>query len=165
MNEQSFEYRTGQTQPQKSSRGLIAVLLICVIFLSGLVSLLSLMNIRLLNKLRQAGTETPLSFAQGDLTPIEPEGDSITLGGITVQELPDLYRQIEDLPKGLYVVDAPENGPVAPGDILIGFNRSAVGSLSALNALQETCKAGQRIEMTFFRQGEDYFTHTITFGK
>jgi hypothetical protein len=165
MNEQSFEYRTGQTQPQKSSRGLIAVLLICVIFLSGLVSVLSLMNIRLLNKLRQAGTQTPLSFAEGDLTPIEPEGDSITLGGITLQELPDLYRQIEDLPQGLYVVDAPENGPVAPGDILIGFNRSAVGSLSVLNALQETCQAGQRIDMTFFRQGEDYFTHTITFGK
>jgi hypothetical protein len=165
MNEQSFEYRTGQTQPQKSSRGLIAVLLICVIFLCGLVSVLSLMNIRLLNKLRQAGTQTPLSFAEGDLTPIEPEGDSITLGGITLQELPDLYRQIEDLPQGLYVVDAPENGPVAPGDILIGFNRSAVGSLSVLNALQETCKAGQRIDMTFFRQGEDYFTHTITFGK
>ena len=165
MNEQSFEYRTGQTQPQKSSRGLIALLLICVIFLCGLVSVLSLMNIRLLNKLQQAGTETPLSFAQGDLTPIEPEGDSLTLDGITVQELPDLYRQIEELPKGLYVVDAPENGPVAPGDILIGFNRSAVGSLSVLNALLETCKAGQRIEMTFFRQGEDYFTHTITFGK
>ena len=165
MNEQSFEYRTGQTQPQKSSRGLIALLLICVIFLCGLVSVLSLMNIRLLNKLQQVGTETPLSFAQGDLTPIEPEGDSLTLDGITVQELPDLYRQIEDLPKGLYVVDAPENGPVAPGDILIGFNRSAVGSLSVLNALLETCKAGQRIEMTFFRQGEDYFTHTITFGK
>lgn len=165
MNEQSFEYRTGQTQPQKSSRGLIAVLLICVIFLCGLVSVLSLMNIRLLNKLRQVGTETPLSFAEGDLTPIAPEGDSLTLDGITVQELPDLYRQIEELPKGLYVVDAPENGPVAPGDILIGFNRSAVGSLSVLNALLETCKTGQRIEMTFFRQGEDYFTHTITFGK
>ena len=87
MNEQSFEYRTGQTQPQKSSRGLIALLLICVIFLCGLVSVLSLMNIRLLNKLQQAGTETPLSFAQGDLTPIEPEGDSLTLDGITVQEI------------------------------------------------------------------------------
>ena len=165
MNEQSFEYRTGQTQPQKSSRGLIAVLLICVIFLCGLVSVLSLMNIRLLNKLQQVGTETPLSFAQGDLTPIEPEGDSLTLGGITVQELPDLYRQIEDLPKGLYVVDAPENGPVAPGDILISFDRSVVGSLSVLNTLQNTCKTGQRIELMFYRQDADYFTHTITFGK
>jgi hypothetical protein len=165
MNEQSFEYRTGQTQPRKSSRGLIAFLLICVIFLCGVVSVLSMMNIHLLNKLQQVGTGTPLSFAEGDLTPVAPEGDSLSVGGITVQELPDLYRQIEDLPKGLYVVDAPENGPVAPGDILISFNRSAVGSLSVLNALQETCKAGQRIEMTFFRQDADCFTHTITFGK
>ena len=165
MNEQSFEYRTGQTQPRKSSRGLIAFLLICVIFLCGVVSVLGMMNIHLLNKLQQVGTETPLSFAEGDLTPVAPEGDSLTLGGITVQELPDLYRQIEDLPKGLYVVDAPHNGPVAPGDILISFNRSVVGSLSVLNALQNTCKAGQRIELMFSRQDADYFTHTITFGK
>lgn len=164
MNEQSFEYRTGQTQPRKSSRGLIAFLLICVIFLCGVVSVLGMMNIKLLHMLRD-DKETPLSFAAGDITPIEPEGDSLTLGGITVQELPDLYRQIEDLPKGLYVVDAPHNGPVAPGDILISFNRSVVGSLSVLNALQNTCKAGQRIELMFYRQDADYFTHTISFGK
>lgn len=164
MNEQSFEYRTGQTQPEKSSRGLIALLLICVIFLCGVVSVLGLMNIKLLNMLRE-DEEKPLSFAQGDITPVEPQGNSLTLGGITVQELPDLYRQIEDLPQGLYVVDAAEGSPVAPGDILIGFDRSAVGSLAVLNALQDGCKAGQQIELTFYRQEADYFTHTITFGK
>lgn len=164
MNEQSFEYRTGQTQPGKSSRGLIAFLLICVIFLCGVVSMLGMMNIKLLSMLQDDG-ETPLSFATGDITPAEPEGNSLTLGGITVQEMPAMYQQIEDLPAGLYVVDAPENGPVVPGDILIGFDRSAVGSLAVLNALQNTCKAGQRVELTFFRQDADYFTHTITFGK
>ena len=163
MDKHNYEYRTGQTQPQKSSRGLIAVLLICVIFLCGLVSVLSLMNIRLLSKLQQGGPETPLSLAEGDLTPIEPEGNSLTVGGITVQELPDLYRQIEGLPKGLYVVDAPENGPVIPGDILIGFGNSVVGSLAVLNALQDTCQTGQRVELMFYRQDADYFTHTITF--
>lgn len=165
MNEQYHEYRTGQTTPQKSSRGLIAFLLICVIFLCGVVSVLSLMNIQLFRQLQQADTQSPLSFAEGDLTPIEPEGNSLTVGGITVQELPELYRQVNDLPAGLYVVDAPDSGPVAPGDVLIGFDRSAVGSLAVLNALQETCKEGQKIEMTFYRQDADYFTHTITFGK
>ena len=158
------EYRTGRTQPRKNRNGLIAFLLILVIFLCGVVSMLGLMNVRLLNML-QDRKETPLSFAQGDLVPVEPEGDFLTVGGITVQEMPAMYSDVYDLPAGLYVVSAPEDSPVAPGDVMIGFGNSAVGSLSVLNALQENCKAGQRIEMTFFRQGEDYFTHTITFGK
>lgn len=167
MDEQNFtnEYRTGQTQPRKNRSGLIAFLLICIILLCGLVSLLSLMNIQLLSLLRQDRVKAPVSFAQGDITPIEPEGDSLTMDGITVQEMPAMYPEIYDLPKGLYVVDAPEGSPVLPGDVLIGFNRSAVGSLAVLNALQNTCQAGQKVELTFYRQVGDYFTHTITFGK
>ncbi len=45
-------YRTGTTKPPKSHSGLIAFLLIAVIVLCGVVSVLSLMNIRLF---RQAG--------------------------------------------------------------------------------------------------------------
>ena len=40
-------YRTGSTRPPKSYGGVIAVLLILVIFLSGVVTILSVMNIRL----------------------------------------------------------------------------------------------------------------------
>ena len=166
MDERNYtnEYRTGRTEPTKHHRGIIAFLLICVIFLCGIVSALGLLNIHLFRQL-QKENQPPLSFAQGDLIPVAPEGDSLTVGGITVQEMPAMYSDVYDLPKGLYVVDAPENGPVLPGDVLVGFDRSAVGSLAVLNALQETCKAGQKIDMTFFRQDADYFTHTITFGK
>lgn len=162
MDEQAYEYRTGRTHPRKNRNGLIAFLLICVIFLCGVVSVLGMMNIRLFRKLQETNTHTPLSFAQGDITPVQPEGDCLTVGGITVQEMPDMYPEMYDLPKGLYVVDAPENGPVLPGDVLVGFDRSAVGSLAVLNALQEACKAGQKIDMTFYRQDADYFTHTVT---
>ena len=162
MDEQAYEYRTGRTEPAKHHRGIIAFLLICVIFLCGVVSVLGMMNIRLFRKLQKANTHTPLSFAQGDITPVQPEGDYLTVGGITVQEMPEMYSDVYDLPKGLYVVDAPENGPILPGDVLVGFDRSAVGSLAVLNALQDACKAGQKIDMTFFRQNADYFTHTVT---
>lgn len=164
MDEQYYEYRTGRTHPPKNRKGLIAFLLICVIFLSGVVSLLGLMNIHLIGLLRQK-EQAPLSFAQGDLTPVPPEGDSLTVGGITVQEMPAMYPEIYNLPAGLYVVDAPENGKVIPGDVLVGFGNSAVGSLAALNALQDSCQAGQQIALMFYRQDADYFTHTITFGK
>ena len=164
MDEHYYEYRTGHTHPKKSRNGPVAFLLICVIFLGGIVSVLSMMNIHLFRQLQQQ-EKSPLSFAEGDLTPVEPEGDSLTVGGITVQGMPAMYPQLYDLPAGLYVVDAPENSPVVPGDVLIGFGNSVVGSLAVLNALQDTCKTGQRVELMFYRQDGDFFTHTITFGK
>ena len=162
MNEHNYEYRTGRTQPRKNRNGLIAVLLICIIFLCGLVSMLSLMNIRLLSQLNEAGEETPVSFAQGDITPVEPEGETLTVAQITVQEMPDMYQQIYELPAGLYVIDAPAGGPVSPGDVLVGFDRSAVGSLAELNTLLLTRKAGETISLSLYRQDADYFTHTVT---
>ncbi len=161
MNERPFEYRTGHTRPQKNHRGIIAFLLICVIFLCGVVSLLGLLNIRLF---RQAGEgENSLSFAQGDLSPVAPEGDSLTVGGIVLQEMPAMYSQIYQLPAGLYVISAPTGGPVSPGDVLVGFNRSAVGSLAELNALLSVCKAGERVTLSLYRQEDTYFHHTVTF--
>lgn len=165
MDEQRYtnEYRTGRTHPRKNRNGMIAFLLICIIFLCGLVSALGLLNIRLFRQLQQTA-DTPLSFAQGDITPVQPEGETLTVGGITVQEMPAMYPEIYDLPAGLYVIDAPENGPVAPGDVLVGFDQSAVGSLAELNALLLNSKAGEKVSLSLYRQNADYFTHTITFG-
>ena len=133
-----------------------------MIFLSGLVSLLGIMNIHLFRLLDAREDTTPLSFAEGDLTPVEPEGNSLTMGGITVQEQPEMYQQLYDLPAGLYVVDAPDNGTVLPGDVLVCFENTAVGSLSELNSIYKTRKAGDRVELKFYRQNENYYTHTVT---
>ena len=164
MNEQSYEYRTGQTQPAKSNRGLIAFLLICVIFLAGLVSLLGMMNIHLLSKLREKEQDTPLSFAQGDATPAEDDALSLTVEGLVFQELPEVYQQMYELPSGLYVVDTPENSAILPGDVLLTFNGTAVPTLSQLQSLYEAHAPGEKIPLTFHREGET-FTHTITLGE
>ena len=162
MNEHSYEYRTGQTQPAKSNRGLIAFLLICIILLGGVVSILGLMNIHLLAKLQQANTKTPLSFAEGDAAPVAPEGGSLTVSGITVQELPEVYQQLYDLPAGLFVVDS-QRDTVLPGDVLTQFDGSAVTTLEELNALYAQKKSGDRLWFTFHRQGET-FSYSTFFG-
>ena len=46
------KYETGRTRPPKSRNGLIAVLLVIVIFLSGLVSFLGLLNVKLFAQLK-----------------------------------------------------------------------------------------------------------------
>ena len=54
-------YQTGKTRPPKCRRGLVAVLLVAMIFMGGIISALSLMKIRLF---RQVGEENadPASF-------------------------------------------------------------------------------------------------------
>ena len=65
-------YGTGNTMPPKSHSGIIALLVILVIFLSGIVSLLSFMNIKLFQELsqqKQVQSESPMSFSDLDSHP------------------------------------------------------------------------------------------------
>ena len=50
-------YETGRTRPPKSHGGLIALLLVIVIFLGGLVSVLGILNVRLFAKLQDQPDE------------------------------------------------------------------------------------------------------------
>ena len=58
------KYETGRTNPPKSHNGLIAVLLVVVIFLSGLVSFLGVLNVKLFAELKAQpkDEEEPVSF-------------------------------------------------------------------------------------------------------
>ena len=58
------KYETGRTNPPKSRNGLIAILLVVVIFLSGLVSFLGVLNVRLFAELKAQPPEEeePVSF-------------------------------------------------------------------------------------------------------
>ena len=57
-------YRTGGTQPPKSSGGLIAFLLVVIIFLCGISTALGMMNIRLFHQLTTLSYEetSPVTF-------------------------------------------------------------------------------------------------------
>jgi len=60
------EYGTGRTQPPKNRGGLVALLLILVIFLTGIVTVLGILNIQLFRQLRaqDPGQEASISFSQ-----------------------------------------------------------------------------------------------------
>ncbi len=63
-NYDNWEYGTGRTQPPKNHTGLIALLLILVIFLTGIVTVLGILNIRLSQRLSQTEQEeAAISFA------------------------------------------------------------------------------------------------------
>lgn len=168
MDEQHYEYRTGRTQPQKKHNGVIAFLLILVIFSGGLVSALGLLNIHLFRLLDNKNDGTPLAFSQGEEQITATSGaDSVILEGMQVQEVSDLYQQIYQLPDGLYISHVDDGSPaqmlgIAPGDVLTGFAGTPVSSLDALQTLLDTHTAGQPAVLTIFRDGQpSQFTVTL----
>lgn len=66
-------YGTGSTMPPKSHQGIIALLLILVIFLSGIVSVLGFLNIRLFQQLslQQSDDEPEIPLMVFDAGPVE----------------------------------------------------------------------------------------------
>ena len=76
-------YRTGSTRPPKSHGGLIALLLVLVILLSGITTILGVVNIRLFRQVNTAepGETLPISFSNDNpahLSTIPPEEISIS---------------------------------------------------------------------------------------
>ena len=65
-------YGTGRTEPPKSRGGVIALMLILIIFLCGIVALLGILNIRLFRQLQiQKEEELAISFAMAETIPQE----------------------------------------------------------------------------------------------
>lgn len=165
MNEQNYEYRTGRTEPQKKHNGIIAFLLILVIFLSGLASVLGILNIHLFRLLDEKD-DTPLSFAQAQDQATAGTGEQ-TLEGMTIVEIPDIYQQMCDLPHGLYIAHvAPDSHAqqqgIAVGDVLTHFAGKPVSQLADLQGVLEG-RYEETADLTICRNGtEQTFTIILT---
>lgn len=67
-------YGTGRTDPPKSRVGLIAVMLILVIFLCGVITVLGILNVRLFHQLKvQQEKNLAMSFSNAETLPEETE--------------------------------------------------------------------------------------------
>ena len=79
MNPDSWDsgvYGTGPAEPPKCRNGLIALLLVMIIFLCGLITVLGILNIRLFSQLKQNQSEKELAMSFSQLTPAESTGAS-----------------------------------------------------------------------------------------
>lgn len=68
-------YGTGSTQPPKSHRALLALLLVIIIFLGGIATALSILNIRLFHELHQREDALTVAYAVQSQTEAEAEVD------------------------------------------------------------------------------------------
>ena len=65
-------WQTGSTNPPKSRGGLVAVLLVLVIFLSGIVTVLGILNVKLFQQLKQQESQEDLAISY-NLEELPPE--------------------------------------------------------------------------------------------
>ena len=100
--EQSF-YQTGSTKPQKSHRGLLALVLVLVIFLGGIVSALGLLNVSFRSESEGDSPDTSFCFSaeetapSTDTTAVQP---SLPAGDETPRlQLNDSPQSVENIPQ------------------------------------------------------------------
>ena len=152
-------YRTGGTQPPKSHGGLIAFLLVVIIFLCGISTALGLMNIRLFRQLSTLSHEetSPVVFSQSTKS---AESESHAPLGFHGQEVSTFWQNYHNLPQGIYVTEvlagssASKQG-VLPGDILVSVNDQPVTDTATLQQLLSVCKTGDPLAVKFIREGQE----------
>ena len=94
-----WEYGTGRTDPPKSHTGILAVLLILVIFLTGIATVLGVLNIRLFRELasHQAEPDLPISFTQTEAEADETQPETTLSGALSESDFRlDLQRSPQE---------------------------------------------------------------------
>ena len=74
MNSESWDsgvYGTGPAEPPKCRNGLIALLLVMIIFLCGIITVLGVLNIRLFSQLKVKQSEQELAMSFSQQNPVE----------------------------------------------------------------------------------------------
>lgn len=100
-------YQTGRTRPPKSHSGLIAFLLVCVIFLGGISSAMGLLNIHLFQRINSLTKEDtpPISFSQTDLDipvatdPLQIDDDTTSPTGELTMKISRSPSSQENIPQ------------------------------------------------------------------
>lgn len=96
-------YGTGPTECPKRHGGLMALLLILIIFLCGVITVLGILNVNLLHKLRlQAENDLAISFTTGTsepsqtapITTMETTAEESQIASIDIQQTPESVENV-----------------------------------------------------------------------
>ena len=110
-------YGTGPTQPPKDKGGLLALMLMLLIFLTGIITVLGVLNIRLFQELKleraAAQEELSISFTTEATQPPQEQTDTVTVSAPTEGiHVPFAAMNLQPSPQGM------ENIPMEGGSSL-----------------------------------------------
>lgn len=175
--EENF-YRTGDTRPPKSHRGLVALLLVVIIILGSVVAVLGMMNIRLFRQLDmlQEQNTAPMRFdsdGKEDSVAEPPVVSNNSAGtpilGLSGYMLSSFDQMVYRLPNGFYIVSVSDDSDAAakgvlPGDLLLQLNGVSVADADTLKTQVQNCRVGESVSLVVFRSGQQY-TFSVTVGE
>jgi len=162
-------YGTGKTEPPKSNSGMVALLMIIIIFLSGIISALSFLNIQLFHQLQEAQHQAdsiPMAFSQKESDSQEnllqdvyddAEAVNIPILGLTGEYVSKFDQYYFSWPAGLLVTDVEDQSKaeflgLEPGDILTGINGLPITSQEDLDTIFASNQTGP-LWVTVYRDG------------
>lgn len=151
-------YETGVTQPGKGRGGVVAFLLMLVIFLSGVVTALGLMNVQMFRQLQTGSADkiAPVSFempvAEGSEKQLKMQvGTEAGELGIWYVYISGVCSEYYDIPQGLLVTSAEEDTGLMEGDILLYLQDAPLETEADLQAALQTCQSGQQVRVKLYR--------------
>lgn len=156
-------WQTGRTEPPKHYRGVIALLLVLVILLSGIATALSFLNFKLYFQLNTQETTPQVSFSRGVEIPSggNHEEDTLIPGlGISGTVIPSVYQRYYQLPNGFYITQVYSGGQAAQkgllaGDIITAVNGYSITDSDDIASLMEKLKYGQELALNLYRNGTE----------
>ena len=143
----SGRYETGRTRPPKSHNGLIAVLLVVVIFLSGLVSFLGLLNVRLFAQLKALPEkeENPVSFVS------EEDAPEQVLEMMEPTEVPTEIALMSEDPDSFLLNPSPDSVPNIPQETGLSLQEiyeKTIGSVVSISCSGYSSSTGTGVVIT-----------------
>ena len=155
-------YRTGFTEPKKTKRGIATMLLILVIFLSGINTAFRLLDIRLFREITKDARIAPASVGfSAEKNRAYTSTPNVPALGIRGENISDFEHLYYDVPAGFYITEVAFGSPayvagILPGDVLLYFNGQYTPDLEILEQKIAACKPGEPVCLLLHRQNAAY---------
>lgn len=166
-------YQTGFTTPPKKYSILVVILLVLVVFLSGLVSLMGLLNFKMFSTLyeEEHQQEVPVSLENQQLIGAaapETTTPETKIIGITGESVTAVYQRHFQLPEGLFITFVAEGTSahrqgIQEGDVLVSLEDIKITTPEQLRTFLEGRTIGDVFEAMIYRRDTDsHFTVRLT---
>lgn len=161
-------YQTGSTTPPKKHSCLVAILLVLVIFLSGLSSILGLINIKMFSAFYEDhADEIPVSLEDSsDLIGQTQQEEAVSSAmntkiiGISGEPVTPVYQRHFSLPEGLFITYVEEGTSahrqgIREGDVLIRLGETKITDESQIHDFLEDQAIGDTFQAEIYRRDTD----------
>ena len=159
-------YQTGSTTPPKKYSLLVTVLLVLVIFLSGLCSILGLINFKMFSVFYEdTQQKIPVSLDKKSELMIQEHteediSEETKLIGLAGEPITPVYQQHFHLPEGLFItyVDEGSNAyaqGIREGDVLLQLGDHKITDEIHISSFLENRSIGETFQALIYRKDTD----------